>query len=83
MRLPFMKQKFDDDQIVLCAQSALEVETTLNASDVNIESDKGVVTLIGKVRSRIDKNRAAIAVQQSLIGAQLKYDRIIDDIVVA
>ena len=83
MRLPFMKQKFDDDQIMMCAQSALEVETMLNATSLNVESEKGIVRLVGKVRSKIDKSRAATVVQHGLIGAQLKYDRIVDDIVVS
>lgn len=78
---PFSK-KFDDEQIAACAMSALEYETPLNAGNLDVDSEKGVVTLRGQVRSVVDKNRATDAVHQSLTGARLKFDHIVDEIVV-
>lgn len=78
---PF-KKKYDDNQIMACARSALEYEALLNATNLAIDSDKGVVKLTGKVGSLVDKNRATDAVHQGLTGARINFDRIVDDIVV-
>jgi len=78
---PF-RTKYKDDEIVSCAHSALEYETMLNATNLAVDSEKGIVTLSGKVRSVVDKNRATDAVHQGLVGANLKFDRIVDEIVI-
>ncbi|MEZ4661298.1 MAG: BON domain-containing protein [Caldilineaceae bacterium] len=78
---PFSK-KYDDSQIIACAESALEIESMLQAKDLSVTSEKGVVMLNGKVRSRIDKSRATDVVLNSLTGASLKFERIVDNIVV-
>ncbi|MCB0084062.1 MAG: BON domain-containing protein [Caldilineaceae bacterium] len=81
MRWPFSK-KYDDSQIIACAESALEIESMIQSRDLAVTSEKGVVMLSGKVRSRIDKSRATDVVLNSLTGASLKFERIVDNIVV-
>lgn len=78
---PFTK-KYDDSQIMACARSALEYETLLNATNLAVDSDRGVVKLTGKVNSMVDKSRATDAVHEGLTGARIDFDRIVDDIVV-
>ncbi|MEZ4709423.1 MAG: BON domain-containing protein [Caldilineaceae bacterium] len=78
---PFSK-KYDDSQIIACAESALEIESMIRSTDLAVTSENGVVMLSGKVRSRIDKSRATDVVLNSLTGASLKFERIVDNIVV-
>lgn len=78
---PFTK-KFDDSQIVACAESALEIESMIQSQNLAVTSENGVITLSGKVPSRIDKSRATDVVLNSLTGASLKFERIVDNIVV-
>ena len=78
---PFSK-KFNDSEIIACAENALEIESMIQSKDLAVTSDHGVIMLSGKVRSRIDKSRATDVVLNSLTGASLKFERIVDNIVV-
>lgn len=73
-------KKFKDDEIVLCAENALELEAMLNASHLVVSSEKGVVKLGGKADSEREKSRAMEAVMNSLQGARLEFTRIEDHV---
>lgn len=75
-------KKYKDDEIVLCAENALELESMINASNLAVISDKGIVKLEGKATSERDKTRALDAVMTSLQGARLDFARIEDHVTV-
>lgn len=75
-------KKYKDDEIVLCAENALELESMINASHLAVVSDKGIVKLEGKMKSDRDKSRAMDAVMNSLQGARLDFERIEDHVTV-
>ncbi len=82
MRWPFSK-KYNDHQIVLCIESALEREAILPKTRLAVSSKEGIIAIDGRTRSRIVKNRASKVVQNSLTHAGLRYHRIVDNIILA
>lgn len=76
-------KKYKDDEIVLCAENALELESMINATNLAVVSDKGIVKLEGKINTERDKSRAMDAVMYSLQGARLDFARIEDHVTIA
>lgn len=75
-------KKFKDDEITLCAENALELESMINASDLVVHSEKGIVTVEGNANSAREKSRALDAIINSLQGSRLNFERIEDHITV-
>lgn len=76
-------KKYKDEEITLCAENALELETMVNSSNLVVVSEQGVVKLEGRTANERDKSRAVDTVFSSLQGAGIKFERIEDHINVA
>jgi osmotically-inducible protein OsmY len=81
MRLLF-GAKYDDAQLDLRAVNALEEDPLVKTRSVAVTSKNGIVTLRGTVHSSLEKSRVRDVVQQGLENALLKYERIVDNIVI-
>ncbi len=81
--LSLFGKKYKDDEIMLCAENALELESMVDSSNLAVSSQKGIVTLQGRARTERDKSRAMDAVLNSLQGSRLKFERVEDQISLA
>lgn len=79
---PLFGPKYDDQRLCQEGERALIEDPILNAAQLDVTSEDGVVTLRGRVPTQIAKSRAAEAVRNAYRLAGLKYDRIEDEIVV-
>ncbi len=82
MSLLFGK-KFKDEELIAAAENALSDEPTLNVSNLTVTSEKGIVTLGGQLSSTMAKRRAIEAVERAFQRKGLKYDKLIDDIMLS
>lgn len=57
------ERSVDDSVITTKAKSALLADTTVNGSEINVETNKGVVTLSGTVANDRQRERAASIVR--------------------
>ncbi|MEM7125244.1 MAG: BON domain-containing protein [Chloroflexota bacterium] len=78
--LSLFGKKYKDDEIMLCAENALELESMINSSNLIVVSEKGIVKLEGNANSEREKSRAMDAVLNSLQGARLEFAQIEDHI---
>ena len=72
--------KYKDEKLVVSAEHALIDEPTIDASFLTISSEKGVVTIGGKLKTALAKRHAVEAVERSFKRSNLKYDKIVDSI---
>lgn len=79
---PLFGPKYDDERLCLQGEHALAEDPILNAAHLDVSSEKGVVTLRGRAPTQVAKTRAEEAVRHAYDLAGLKYDRIVDEIVV-
>ena len=77
----FTGVKYNDEQIAYRAQVAVtEDPLVADSADVNIHSDKGVVTVTGTVHKEPEKDRVEGIIRTTLRDAGLKYDRIVNEL---
>lgn len=72
---------YADDQLVASATRAINSDThTHDSSTLLVSSKKGVVTLGGIVSKEQDKERIEELVRKALTSANLKHDRLINEL---
>jgi hypothetical protein len=73
----FMKPKFQDEQLVARAQSAIDEDPVIPVgSDVHFTSEKGVLIIKGTALNDREKNHIEGTVRSSLRQSGLKFDHI-------
>mgnify|MGYP003573884823 CR=1 FL=1 len=73
----FTGPKYNDEQLAHRATVAVKEDPLIDASlDVQIESEKGVVTISGTVHKEPEADRIEGDVRSTLRDAGLKFDRI-------
>ena len=79
----FTGPKYNDEQISQRASVAVKEDPLVdNALDVQIESEKGVVTISGTVRKEPEIDRIEGVVRSTLRDAGLKFDRIDNELLI-
>ena len=81
--LSLFGKKYKDEEIMMCAENALELESMINSSGMVVQSQKGIVTLQGSAKNEREKIRALDTVVTSLQGSRLKFERVEDRMNVA
>jgi len=76
--LSLFGNKYKDEEITMCAQNALELESMINSSKMIVQSENGIATLEGSAASEREKFRALDTVMTSLQGSRLKFERVED-----
>jgi osmotically-inducible protein OsmY len=77
----FTHARYNDDEIVHRAETAITEDPLISDwKDVDISSDKGVLTLSGFVHKETEKDRVEGVVRSSLRDAGLKFDRIVNEL---
>ncbi len=81
--MPLFGRNYDDEQLCSRAEHAQAEDPLVSAARMGVVSDNGIVVLTGTVGTHREKDHAAEVVRHALEFAQLKYDRIENDIIVA
>ena len=77
----FTHTKYNDDEIVHRAETAITEDPLIDDwKDVDISSEKGVLTLSGFVHKEPEKDRVEGVVRSSLRDAGVKFDRIVNEL---
>lgn len=80
----FLGSKFDDEQIISHAQTAIAEDPLVNeAGAVTIASAKGVVKLTGTVHRTQEKDRIEGVIRNALRTMGLKHERILNELKVS
>jgi osmotically-inducible protein OsmY len=73
--------KYNDDQLVFQAQTAVAEDPLIQAaSEVAINSARGVITLTGKVHRSTERDRIEGVVRSALSATGTKFERIVNEI---
>lgn len=80
MRL--LKRRFNDEALVQVAERALGELPAVDLSKLTISSEGGIITLGGQTASSVGQRHAVETLEQAFRHANLKYERIVDKIVV-
>jgi osmotically-inducible protein OsmY len=75
--------KYNDEKLVSTVEQAIAVDPLLrDPSALIVASKKGVIQLTGKVHSPSEKERVESLIRTTLSHANVKYDKIVNDIMV-
>lgn len=71
--------KYNDEQLTAQASNAISEDPLLHAaSEIIVESERGVITLNGTVARTSEKERVENVVRNALSATGIKYDQIIN-----
>ena len=77
----FTRTKYNDEEIVHRAETAIAEDPLIDDwKDVDVSSEKGVVTLSGFVHKEPEKDRIEGVVRSSLRDAGLKIDGLVNEL---
>jgi len=82
MYIPFITPRFDDEQIDRCVMSTLTNDGLFDVSQLAVSTEQGVITIKGRTRNRFEKQRIGSIAHTSLTSARLRYQAIVDELVV-
>ncbi len=75
--------KYNDEKLVSTVEQAIAVDPLLqDTTAITVASKKGVIELTGKVRSAREKDRTESVIRTTLSTANLKFDKIVNGILV-
>lgn len=76
--------KYNDEKLVSTVEQAIAVDPLLqDTTAIIVTSKKGVIDLTGKVHSAREKDRTESVIRTTLNTANLKFDKIVNTIMVA
>lgn len=75
--------KYKNEQLILTAERALNLEPAIDVSNLTISSEKGIVTIGGKLKTAFAKRHAIESVEKAFRREGLKFDKILDRIEVS
>ncbi len=82
MRIPFFTRRFDDRELDQCVLTSLENDGLVDVSRLAVTSSNGIVTIQGQTRNIFEKKRAGNLAQQGLEASGLRFQQVVDNIVV-
>lgn len=82
MRIPFFTKRFDDSQLDQCVMTSLESDGLIDVSRIDVSSANGIVTIQGHTRNVFEKKRVGNIAQQVLESSGLRFQQIVDQIVI-
>lgn len=83
MHIPFIAPHFDDEQLDRCVITTLTNDGLFDVSQLAVSTAHGVITIKGRTRNSFEKQRIGAITQASLTAAGLRYQAIVDELVVA
>lgn len=83
MRIPFLAPRFDDEQIDRCVLTTLANDGLFDLSQLAVSTDHGVITIKGRTRNSFEKQRIGSITHAGLTAAGLRYQAIVDELVIA
>lgn len=83
MRIPFFTPHFDDEQIGQCVMTTIANDGLIDLSQLAVSTDHGVITIKGRTRNSFEKKRIGSIAHSGLTAAGLRYQAIVDELVVA
>jgi len=76
--------KYDDEKLVSTVEQAIAVDPLLqDTTAIIVTSKKGVIELTGKVHSAREKDRTESVIHTTLNTANLKFDQLVNHLIVA
>lgn len=82
MRIPFLTRRFNDEQIDHCVMATLASDGLFDVSQLAVTSDNGVVTISGCTRNSFEKQRVGTIAHSGLTAAGVRFQEIVDQVVV-
>lgn len=82
MRIPFFTQRFNDEQIDHCVIATLANDGLFDMSQLSVTSHNGIITIRGRTRNNFEKTRVSTVAQIGLIAAGVRFQAIVDQVVV-
>ena len=82
MRIPFFTKRFDDGELDQCVMTSLESDGLIDVTRIDVRSNNGIVTIQGRTRNIFEKKRAGTIAQQGLEASGLRFQQVVDSIVV-
>ncbi|MCB0130594.1 MAG: hypothetical protein KDD78_07090 [Caldilineaceae bacterium] len=72
------KPKFKDGELLLVAQEALDHESSVDARQLKLSCQDGVITLHGRLPSKVARQHAVTAITTAYERKHLRFDHIDD-----
>lgn len=82
MRIPFLTKRFDDNALDECVMVSLESDGLIDVTRLAVKSDNGVVIIAGRTRNVFEKKRVGNVAQQGLDASGLRFQQIVDHIII-
>ncbi len=82
MWIPFLPKRFNDNQLDQCVITSLESDGLIDVSRLDVSSANGIVTIQGRARNVFEKKRVGNIAQQVLESSGLRFQQIVDQIVI-
>lgn len=83
MRIPFFTPRFNDEQIDHCVMTTLANDGLFDISQLSVTSDNGIITIRGRTRNHFEKKRVGNLAYSGLTAAGVRFQEIVDQVVVA
>ena len=82
LRIPFFTPRFNDEQIDHCVIATLANDGLFDMSQLSVTSHNGIITIRGRTRNHFEKTRVGNIAESGLIAARVRFQKIIDQVVV-
>ena len=82
MRIPFFTPRFNDEQIDHCVIATLANDGLFDMSQLSVTSHNGIITISGHTRNNFEKTRVGTVAQTGLTAAGVRFQEIVDQVVV-
>lgn len=82
MWIPFLPKRFHDNQLDQCVLTSLESDGLIDVSRLAVSSANGVVTIQGRTRNVFEKKRVGNIALHVLESSGLRFQQIVDQIVI-
>ncbi len=82
LRIPFFTQRFNDEQIDHCVIATLTNDGLFDMSQLSVTSYNGIITIRGRTRNHFEKTRVGTIAQSGLTAAGVRFQEIVDQVIV-
>ena len=82
MRIPFFTKRFQDEELDQCVLTSLESDGLVDVTRLDVRSNNGIVTIQGRTRNIFEKKRVGNIAHQGLEASGLRFQELVEDIVV-
>ena len=82
MRIPFLTKRFNDNELDQCVMTSLETDGLVDVTQLAVTSNNGIVTIQGRTRNVFEKKRVGNVAQQGLEASGLRFQQLVDQVVI-